>query len=103
MSETMLLYSINTVLAFRIQRTYYDNIHFVWCTDKYDHGFWQPASSNPLSIAQTFIQDVYSRDQHSALIKQNRDGIKRGAMLKRKAGIIDEETDRKSTRLNSSH
>lgn len=93
MPEAMFLYSINTVLAFRIQRTYYNNIHFVWCTNKYDHGFWQPASSNPLSIAQMFIQDVYSRDQHSAVIKQNRDGLKRGAMLKRKEGIIDEETE----------
>lgn len=93
MSKEVLLYSINTVLAFRIQCTYYDNIHFVWCTDKYDHGTRQPASSNPLSIAQSFIQDVYSKDKHSAIIRQNREGLKRGAMFKRKNGVIDEETE----------
>lgn len=93
MAEEMLLYSVNTVLAFRIQRTYYNNIHFVWCTNKYNHGLRQPASSNPLLIAQMFIQDVYSKDKHSAIIKQNREGLKRGAMFKRRDGAIDEETE----------
>lgn len=86
----MLLYSINTTLAFQIQRTFYNNIHFVWCTAKYDRGWRQPASSNPLSIARCYLRDIYSGDNHSSIVMQNRQGLKRGAMVKRRMGIIDE-------------
>lgn len=89
----MLLYSINTEIAFRIQRTYYNNKHYVWCTNRYNHGISQPASSNPMSIATSFLRDIISRDNHSAIIKQNRDGLKRGAMLKRQSHIITEEQE----------
>ncbi len=90
-----LLFSVNTVLAFQIQRTYYDNIHYVWCTTNYDFGVKQPASSNPLTIAQNYFRDVFTKDRHSAIIAQNRSGIKRGAMEKRKIGVIDKETESK--------
>lgn len=93
--ENGFLFSINTVLAFQIQRTYYNNIHYVWCAEKYNHGIYQPPSSNPLTIAQTLIQDVCARDAHSEAILRNRRGLKRGAVVKREAGIIDEETERK--------
>ena len=90
-----ILFPVNTVLAYRISSTHYNDCHFVWCSDKFDYGVCQPASSNPLTIAQRYLQDVYSKDEHSAIIRQNREGLKRGAALKRKSGIISRETEKK--------
>lgn len=93
MDNDAILYSVNTIAAYRVQSTYYNDMHYVWCSTKYDFGRFQPASSNPLTIAQMYLQDVFSQDRHSAIIKQNRNGIKRGAMFKRREGIIDEHAE----------
>ena len=46
-----------------------------------------------MSIATTYLRDVLSQDHHSAIIKQNREGIKRGAMFKRRMSIITEDEE----------
>lgn len=95
MNKRKILFSVNTVLAYRISSTYYNNLHFVWCSDKYDYGMLQPSSSNPLTIVQRYLQDVYSRDDHSAIIKQNKEGLIRGAAIKRANGVVTEEVEKK--------
>lgn len=89
-----ILFSVNTVLAYRIAKTYFKNVHFVWCAGKYEYDNTQPASSNPIKVVQRYFEDVVSQDEHSALIRQNREGIIRGAMEKRRAGVITEDEEK---------
>ncbi len=98
MSDPLLLYSANTVLAFQISANYYQSEHFMWCspylgpedlrTDLANQT--NPPSSIPLQIYHNYDTACRSNDKHSPLITQNRLGLKNGAMVKLNAGIIDQ-------------
>lgn len=82
----LLLYSVNTTLAFLINEHYYGQRHYAWCTPFFDMRRSQastfgnaPASANPFEIYGALLRDIRTRDRHSALIAQNKAGIRRGA------------------------
>lgn len=96
MPEPIVLYSANTLLAYRINQRYYRETHFVWCNPYFcapgsalDDSM--PPSSTPAEICRGFFNDVQHQDQHSAKIPSSRDGLRRGALSRQKAGMITEQ------------
>lgn len=70
------LYSTNTFLKFHIQERFRNNVHWVWCSEKFDarkaaalspDALVAP-SSNPADIYRELRRDVDGRDTHSAKI-----------------------------------
>lgn len=93
MNDPLLLYSTNTWLAWAIAERYYSGIHFAWCTPVYDgtraaSHVRIPPSSSPADLYRLLLDEVERGEQHSALLKNNREGIMRGADAKRASGII---------------
>lgn len=98
-----LLYSTNTWLAFIVAETYYNGVHYVWCTPHFGDPHSQasrgredvlPPSSNPYEIYRRLDEEVSSGDRHSAKVQANKAGILRGADSKRKAGVITAQQQR---------
>lgn len=92
-----LLYSTNTLLAWRIANRYYRDRHFVWCTPHVDSNSiiprarTTPPSSCPLEILKRLKQDIERGDRHSSLIRQSCDGIMRGADINLGKKVIDSQ------------
>lgn len=82
-----LLYSTGTALAYRIAKEYYQNVHFVWCTEAFDAAL-QPGTSNPRTLCTRYLEQITKSDGHAVEIDQNKAGILRGAEEKLKQGII---------------
>jgi len=89
----IIYYSINTYLSNLINKEYYNDIHFVYVAPCFNCSI-NPRSSNPSEIYSELVKDLNPRtlDYHSAKIKSNRLGIIKGAIIKEKEGLIDEET-----------
>ncbi len=94
----LVLYSVNTYLAFMINERYYEGKHYTWCSEVFDarangqRGRYAsiPPTSNPYEIYHNLYEEVRRGDRHSAKIEANRNGILRGADTKLQAGIINE-------------
>ena len=92
----LLYYSTSTYIALHINSLFYGQ-HYLWCSPVFDPASLDrfnplgkiPASSSPSNIYKSYLRDVATGDRHSALIAQNREGIKRGALYKLQQGIID--------------
>lgn len=96
MSAPLILYSANTLLAYRINQIYYHGRHFVWCNPYFSASapsidVQMPPSSTPSDICRGLFADVSQQDVHSLKIQSNRVGIRTGASSKRNAGQITEE------------
>lgn len=97
LNSTILLYSVNSYLAFYINEMFYGQ-HFVWCSPVYDTAKLDasslykkiPASSNPSTICNRFKQDVNDNDLHSTYITNNKTGLKNGAIKMLEKNKIDE-------------
>lgn len=93
----IVLYSVNSWLAYVIGRRYYHGQHYVWCTPHFDPSsipsvdYTVPPSSSPVEIYRGFREDVNRGDRHSAKIAANRMGILRGVQCKQDAGDINNE------------
>ena len=90
-----ILYSTNSVLAYRISEQYYGGLHYVWCSTVFGSlGLGtllcsNPASSTPYERYRRLQQEVGPpADLHSTMIAAQRVGIKFGATAKYKAGKI---------------
>lgn len=94
--KPLVLYSVNTYLAYMINERYYGSKHYVWCSEVFDatarnslgHYGSIPPTSNPREIYHSLYEEVKRGDRHSAKIEQNRRGILLGAEEKLKAGEI---------------
>lgn len=86
------LFSVGTYFAYKIAQRYYNNIHYVWCTSEFDHEN-QPPTSNPKTICKRYLEQIKTGDRHAKEIERNKIGILKGARIKRKNGIIDEEQE----------
>lgn len=84
------LFSIGTLFSYRIDRRYYGNVHYVWCTTRFNDKK-QPITSRPQSICKRFLEQVVSGDRHTKEIEDNKAGILRGAQAKLEAGVIDND------------
>ena len=68
--EPLILYSIQSFLAYHINKQFYNNRHFVWCAPCFDSNQLahteprQAPTSNPKTIFNAFIRDVYTIDNH---------------------------------------
>jgi hypothetical protein len=93
MKEPLLLYSTNTWLDYAIAERYYDGVHFAWCSPVYDGTKADahvniPPSSSPADLYRLLLEEVQRGEQHSAVLKEKRDGVLRGADRRRAEGMI---------------
>ena len=108
MSDPLMLYTAYTWLAYRINETYYQQRHYVWCTPYFDPASKfapesaVPPTSSPREIYNNLFDEVARGDRHSAKISQNRLGIIRGADVKRKLGIIGDQAHADITAIATS-
>lgn len=85
-----LLYSTCTSLAYKIAKEYYNNVHYVWCTESFDAAL-QPGTSNPRTLCTRYLEQILKNDRHATEISNNKAGILKGAAEKLKQGIITKE------------
>ena len=93
----LILYSVNTYLAYMINQRYYGDKHYVWCSEVFDarsqhalgHHANIPPTSNPREVYFNLHEEVKRGDWHSAKIDANRKGILRGAREKLRIGVIN--------------
>jgi len=85
-----LLYSTGTALAYRIAKDYYNNTHYVWCTESFDAAL-QPGTSNPRSLCTRYLEQILKNDRHAPEIDNNKVGILKGATEKLKQGVITDK------------
>lgn len=83
------LYSAGSKLAYRINKRYYGDIHYVWCTEHY-HSNTQPLTSDPQSICNRLLQIAKTGDRHAVEIEGQKAGILKGAEAKFNTGVISD-------------
>ena len=88
--NNFLLYSTCTTLTYKIAKYYYNNIHYVWCTESFD-AVLQPGTSNPRTLCTRYLEQIIKRDRHASEINNNKVGILKGAAEKLKQGVITKE------------
>ncbi|WP_368170584.1 hypothetical protein [Aeromonas sp. R4-3] len=91
-----ILYSAMTTLAFNINKQYYGDKHYMWCTPYFGSDFDSPhftvpPSSSPLEIYKLLKKEVDGADLHNTKIDYNRRGIRKGASVMLKLGKITQE------------
>lgn len=82
------LYSAGTFLAYKIEKDYYDDVHYVWCTTSFND-IEQPPTSNPSTICKRYLEQMKTGDRHTKEITNNMAGILRGAKAKLECGVIN--------------
>lgn len=94
MPDPLFLYSTNTLLAFHLNQTYYGELHYVWCSPFFGAANIpspyrpNPPSSSPQEIYESLTKDIQNNDRHSAKVKNNKAGLRRGANFKHQRGFI---------------
>lgn len=81
-----LLYSVGTLLAYKIANRYYKR-HYVWCTTNFDSKK-QPITSNPQTICRRYLEQILTSDRHTVEIEKNKVGILTGAKINFDKGLI---------------
>ena len=84
------LYSVGTLLAYKIAKRYYKNIHYVWCTTEFNSSI-QPPTSNPATICGRYLKQITTGDRHTIEIEKNKVGILKGAKTKLSSGVINKK------------
>lgn len=92
MKDTI-LYSQATEISYKINQKYYNDTHYVWCAEEPLSGYLQAGTSDPMERCNRILTAIYSGDCHEHLIEENKKGIRLGALLKKKEGIITEEQE----------
>lgn len=90
------LYSTMTMLAYNINKKYYGDKHYMWCTPYFGSDFQSPhftvpPSSSPLEIYQTLKNEIDGSDLHNTKINLNRMGIRKGAGIMLKLNKINKD------------
>lgn len=94
MADPLVLYSVNTLLAYRINERFYGQVHHVWCSPFFSASSVSPLdaemppSSTPCDLWKRFLDDIGRQDWHSASISRNKSGLQRGMELRRSEGFI---------------
>lgn len=96
-----ILYSAGTELAYKINETFYNDLHYVWCTNRFGspsltEGYNQnPASSDPWDIYQDLSRASGENrrlpDHHSVTINRLRIGLKKGTDARLAQGVISKD------------
>lgn len=99
MRDPVVLYSIQSYLAYYINTKYYGDKHYAWCAPFFDSNKESeltpklPYTSNPVSIYKSFYRDITIQDNHyqKQEIERNTVGLLHGAeIMKRKKAITEE-------------
>lgn len=105
MADPLVLYSTNTLLAYRINERFYGQIHYVWCSPFFSSStinlldVQMPPSSTPCDICKRFLDDVARQDRHSPNIEGNRAGLKKGKTFRKADGVINREQSEEIERI----
>lgn len=105
MSDPLILYSVNSWLAYTINERYYGGEHFVWCAPVFDAEAVPrldqtlPPTSNPREVYRRYKDEVHRADRHGPTIEDNKTGILRGVDAKRNAGMINEGQQKEITEI----
>jgi hypothetical protein len=91
-----ILYSTMSSLAYNINKKYYQDKHYMWCTPYFGSDFKSPhftvpPSSSPLEIYNTLQKEISGADLHNTKIRLNRRGIRNGAGIMLKLGKITQD------------
>ena len=91
-----ILYSTMTTLAYNINKKYYGDKHYLWCTPYFGSDFQSPhftvpPSSSPMEIYKMLKNEIDGSDFHNTKITLNRRGIRKGADIMLKLGRINED------------
>lgn len=90
MKNINFLYSVNSLLAYKINEEFYGGNHYVWCAPEFNCTE-NPPSSNPKEIMKMIWADVNLHDRHSPKIMQNKLGLLNGVEINYKNNNISEE------------
>lgn len=99
MKEPVVLYSIQSYLAYYINTRYYGDKHYVWCAPFFDSSKESgltpklPYTSNPIDVYKSFYNDISIHDRHYKRkeIQRNTVGLLNGAKIMRNKGVITED------------
>jgi hypothetical protein len=103
MADPLILYSVNSWLAYVINERYYGGEHYVWCAPVFDADALSrieqtlPPTSNPRHVYRRYREESEKMDRHGPTIAENKAGILRGANAKQLAGIISEKQEKEIT------
>ncbi|WET03848.1 hypothetical protein [Flavobacterium sp. YJ01] len=91
-----ILYSTMTTLAYNINKRYYNDLHYMWCTPYFGSDFQSPhftvpPSSSPLEIYTQLKKEIDGSDLHNTKINFNKRGLRKGADFMFKLGKISQE------------
>lgn len=95
-----ILYSCQTLLSLRINRVYFGDRHFVWCTPHFDaeaarsRGAAAPPTALPAEIYHSLWEEVEAGDRHGAKIASQKTGIVKGASERMRQGVITPDQHR---------
>ena len=96
---SLFYYSTNTYLSYFISKNFYNGNFYVWCAPVFDPTSLDhlnplrriPSSSSPFKIYQDLKAEIATGDLHSSKIAANRSGLKKGALIAKNDGIIDND------------
>ncbi len=89
-----MLYSTNTKIAYWLNRTFYRDVHFVWCSPEFGSTAFtgtvgtNAASSSPLRLYRSLAEESSSNDRHGPYIQLNKTGLRKGADAKLAQSVI---------------
>jgi hypothetical protein len=89
MIENLLYYSTNSYLSYWITKQFYNGQFYVWCSPVFNPSSLDslnpyikiPHSSSPFNIYKTFDDAVKTNDNGCLKIKENKAGLKKGALV----------------------
>lgn len=92
-----ILYSTNSLLAYRVNVRYYGDVHYVWASPYPGNAGSSrpladanPETSTPLHRYQSLRREVASGDRHGPYIQMQQRGVQKGAVEKHTKGEITE-------------
>jgi hypothetical protein len=93
-----LLYSTNVFLKYQIQKQYFGDIHYVWCSEVFDWsthgsvGSMVGASSNPADIYRQLKNAIKTKDSHDWKINQQKTSMVARFEKLHNLGTINDQT-----------
>lgn len=89
-TASVFLFSQSTKLAYKIDKKFYGNKHYVWCSESI-HDVNQPPTSDPISRCNRMLQIIKTGDRHASEINGHISGILAGVQAKYKSGEISKK------------
>jgi hypothetical protein len=82
-------YSTQPLLAWCLNRHFYDGLHYVYVAPFYPYRLPNPKSSNPLEIYRDLYHPWRDRDEYDKTMTQVRLGLRKGVQAHQRGGLLD--------------